>query len=827
MATPRTNNISPDLFVHRLATRETNTDALTGARVIEARSGQRKNRAGQINKVLTEILPGVLTRKNETAAAIRKLHEEAIALNFSETASEEENKQRVKLQMEIAAKLIPIYQAAIIDYDKAVASMRKLSLFANLSDDATQGLSETLADLGMAEATTPAKLIVELQMLRGETYDDLEMGKAWQTFHAATVASLAVWDCAKASKQKDQTSKPLLQDATGEDMQSPRSEYEERVLEAVSGYDACIDKLTLQSTEEKQMADGRPAKETLKFALYNALFLRRRIAEDEVFTYFQSIADAAGEEIDRLKQVVVDHESQLQLAQKASENADRARRLGIAAVEFADRSLDLYDQALSGNFEFPEEQLHEIEAGAAEFRTALGRTLMNSYDAEKDALNLLFQLSVDRYDKALIERTARALQDVNKTNYFHDSCYCELMGYDPPVDVPDSLVPQVLKAITGQYEDAGRRWHALVKEYETKGKGIEGNDAYVLVIRSFADRMQRMEELVQLDISMAESRRLENPGTAEEAYAWIKTTLEEMAAEADEDSDVDVESDIDYESEDENAKTDAQSLSDTEPEVLDEETTPSAHDLATAKAIATAKNALSDAKKDLDLWKEQSEKHRRFARDAKKEGTSPHTVEYEMENAANNELKLHETKTQLSKKLDSALKRMGPDHPQFDDYSTKAGEFATQATQHEKNHKDFLEEGKSSRIAMAKALPPTHTLFHYLCRENQIDRVTKSVTRKERDATDGNGNPLISARTGAQMKDYLDEYEIELKGGKKLAAHVHYPSINAPREKLDACHLKTWKDRGKKSDVHRGNIDVATVQKLDELVEQSARSSAV
>jgi hypothetical protein len=716
-------------------------------------------------------------------------------------------------------------------------------------------MMDALYELGLEEPTA-MQLASRLQATRAATYDELEMTRGWSACYQATMDYMAT---AKSGDKVSDAYKVLYRDndlqlpsshrspARNKEMQTATSTitrlypiYKAKIAAAVANYDACVGQLAAQSSVGRKLPDTQSVKELLTQALVNLLNLKKKAAENEQIQPFRNMHTAAVDAYSRLRQdwtnpLKTDQEK-LSLLNETLQLGATAKELGIAAIDYADKTIDTYDRALAGNLDFTDETRAGFLAGKKKLQDETSKVLSNTFDMRRMELDLFLMPTMHLYDQRLIENHTQAQVAESKMKTIHDFCSDNIAASEPNVGVPDDLLHKVLTTLPAKYEDAAHQLHYLAGQFEKKGQGIENNNTVVEYMKAFANSMQRMQELLDSQLGKVESSDKAGQGTTAEVQKWIQTTLE-TCLPSQYDSKAEIE-DLAEEMEElalQHADPVAQGTSATAAAkatpAVNKGPTPSQQDPVKKlnSLIAAAENTKTDekTKQELAFWAAESTKHSGNARKGAQEGASPHTVEEDMKLAASNEPHLATKKTQIAKKFQKALARMDDNHEKYQEYKTKVTDLTEQALQHNMNHDALLDEGKTLRIEMSKTLAPTHSLFHYLCDENQIRSVSQPAPRKELDWLDKDGNPRINLRTNEPFKDYMDEYVIELEGGKKFVAHFHYKSMDAAMTDISACHFKTWEQKGKGSqferkeakegrdaELHRGKTNLETLNRL-------------
>lgn len=835
---------------------------------------QHLKKATNLNKVNTLLKPALsnfMAARQVSAEKANALTNQCMKVVNSKNPSDTE---RVKLEntRAIAEEMMAVRANAIAAYDDAISRIKNISITVTLRGNAVKGgVDGMLANLGLSEPKT-MDLIGKLREIRAEAYDDFQYAQAWHAYvdavldqrdanTAADRVQLVQWaqDADPATLTEDE--KKVQENVLAEAESTLREQlpiYQEKNNGAISKHDLCVDLLANLPIDGVTLPDSESAKNMLAQSLDSVLELRSNVFNDMEATFeacktklnqafanalTQSSTQEMGEdevssqemeeeEVASLGTGVDEASSLAQLAELGME----AKQVGTEALAYAGRNIDLYDQALSGIIDLTSENIDDLLAEKKQLQADKTKLSMGVFDMQRMELLLLVQVLDTEYDPGLMERYEQAQNALSQTKTLHQYCTNTMIDGDGE-RVPEHLLHEVLKNLPADYEDAVCQIEHLADQFDKKGKGVPNNDRVVELMTLLADSSKAMAKLAESQLGQLVSADNAEQGSATEAKTWVDDTLklkfphlyqtdEPVDELTDELAELEV---VETAAVVQNASTAVRK----QAKVVEFKAATSSQKgpgKELKNAIASAENALNseEIRQDMVRLAKESDKYRHYAEHREKEGASPCTVEDTMKLAARAELALADRYTTIAKRFQRALNKMATSHPKREDFTKQISTLTVEADKHKAKHEQFLRDGETMRIRMSKNLPPTHSLFNYLYDKGQVQSV-KRHKRVELNSLDKNGKARINPRTNEEIKDYIDEYGINLTGGKKIAAHFHYKSMDADDTDIVACHFKLWAQRkqglqyvmkqakeGKDIELHRAKTNRETLVKLQQ-----------
>jgi hypothetical protein len=746
----------------------------------------------------------------------------------------------LKLRAQIGKKLVAEYKEAIAIHDQAIESAKSINGTVKLSGKAAQGSEAMLQQFGLTDANA-VTLVGKLRERRAFLYDQQTLMQCWAALCTAGLAQIHSCATDDTLDKLDEALKLEPSQRSSEQNELVKNEAatraealaagKDKIREAIEEFEACVDALGSMELRNVQLPDEKTDVEVLMNAYLNLLELRKYEVDEEVLPSFDQAYCAATEANCTARQQDAGTKQEGEHLDAALKLVDGCVQQGMATIDHLDELIRLAGQALGSGLGIPPEDEDDIKRDRNELAEAASGIFRKIYALQNEALSLSSKPTLHLYNRKLRDDLELIQSVLARASCIHDACAAGLKGEKSDDAVPERLLHEVLKTLPEQYEDGVRQLTYLASKFEKNGKGIPGNKALVACLKALADGTAKMMELAESQLAAVEASDKANQGTPAEAAEWLGTTLPaqtghqsggglEFAAAVDDETVVD---DL-FDSDD--ASDTGASAEAVAPEKAKE------HKLRD-KAIKAAEKAETDAStlSALAQWKTDSDTHSGNAREGAKEGAGLRYVEGEMKLAVGSELKLAAKKTQMAKKFERALQRMEADDPRREPFRERCDVLLADAAQHETKGRALLQEGERLAIELSKEHAPTHSLFHFHCDKGQIESVALGQQRMELDVLDKEGKARRNPRTNEPLKDYIDEYAITLKGGKRYVAHFHYRDREADRKDFTACHFKTWKQRrkgmqyvmkearaGRTVELHRARTNLETLVRLQEFI---------
>jgi hypothetical protein len=774
----------------------------------------------------------------------------------------EKDRSHYNMRLNVGKKLVTAYDGALAAYDAAIAEMKEINPTVALTGATgnTTGLVHKLSQLGLQGADRKAgKVLNKLIDLRSETYDNKVCTEAWNDFSEALLKTFDANDKAaevnvkraeRASKESEETE---IEKRSADVAEQVMVRTQQKLLkQSQDKYESCLERLVIGPVA---MPNGEVAKLFFTNAIGNLFPVRRNIILDREGPEFLIAGLDFRTAYDTFNQDLKD--GKLEAAEEKSKSlasvltkADKAAKRGLEAVEYIDKTIDFYGKAMTTESFFNDVGMKEMSKEKNELQDESTSILERVFVRRRTALALAVQHANPQYEPGLVESFNLLHGTEVELSALHNACYETIKRAaqkdaapdakdEEKLKVPDHLLYLVLKDLAAMYEDLELQCQCVLKEFEEKGDAVENNKTVVEHIKGYGDTIAKMRTLIDSELGRVdESEMSEKPkgkswaDLAQEAVTWINGTLRTLFP-------------ANYAADDEVNEL----AEETEELIIDEPAklvsvphtasekkgpTPAMHDPVKdlIKAAAAAEQSVTESADALEILETASQKYSYYAKTGAQAGCSPYTIEKYMGLAATQETKLANKKMQIAKKFQKALGLMATDDTRREAYVSKLDELTAEAKQHKNNRGTLLEEGRSLRTEMSKALAPTHSLFHYLCDQKQVSRVKRTEWRKPLTVMNEKGAPRRNPRTNEPILSYLDEYEIILKGKgtKKFVVHCHYQSKDADEKNMDACHFKTWDQRKlggeyvrreakerRDVEVHRGRTNLDTLDKLKKL----------
>jgi hypothetical protein len=832
---------------HIVARRNERQNAIS---VFNVQSGQAHQQQKKITKpdkvakVLKEAVDIVHRAQNALAAFANPLRATCPTTSLTGLGQDTETLNK---RIEIGTRLVAGYKTAIDSYDKAIGKIKTIGGTVELKGSAARGSENALRAMEL-EAPRSIAVAGKLREKRAVLYDQMELIQGWT---ACRKGALAQGEMAAAQAGLVKLEKALQLDpaqrspddrALVENQEAVRKSqstiFKSKRDEAILEFDAAIGHLADSPIVTKRLPDKITGRELLRTAYFNLLSLRKTETAREVLPSFDAAFQAALKAYGAIAEADSGTEPQAGQQQgvdleEAPEKIKACVEQGTAVIDYLDELIQTADQALALQPPYKDDRKAVIEQNRATFREKRADVTMKIDVARYGFLQQMAKPMLHLYDGKLVEDFERVCLVMMGLKSIHHACSINLKTGQPNAGLPDHLLHEVLKTVPEQYEDGARQLAYLARKFEKKGKGVSNNDALVKCLKDLAQGAAKMMELAEFQLGLVETSDKANQGTEADAREWIRKTLEELE-KLEKAGKKDVAEEV-------AAEFDELDLEPGEEEV-EESAAPEPEQQKAArqldKAIAAAEKAGANGKtlQLLQQWDADSRRHCGNARDGQKEGAGLRYVEDEMKLAANEESKLAAKKNQIATKFEKALAQMDDGHPKYADFKRRVAELKAQAEGHERNGKAFLEEGERLAIQVSKEHAPTHSLFHFHCDKGQVEKVSLAAGLELDVLRDG--KPRLNPRTNEPLKDYIDEYAITLKGGKKYVAHFHYRDKNADKKDFTACHFKTWAQRrqgfqyvlrearaGRTVELHRGRTNLETLNQLRRIMDQKTSTS--
>lgn len=768
------------------------------------------------------------------------------------THIEEAERAYYEKQLVPGQQAVAIYQRVVEQYDQALSKVNLISPAVKIERKAASGIKGQLEKLGL-ENPTAGTLLRKLQDMRSAAYDTMVRARAWNDYAEAKLMTI---DGNEITRKMEELRKEQLDQAsptsnasgdqktyTNVAMQLQRRKHfqksvdaEKKLESSIKGFDAVPYKTALPDGQDVTafISDVVGMLVNVKKANIENYMVPTSTIASMSFVQAQNQLDNAW-----MSGVLKTSKDKSDRIASVLDTAKTARKQALAVFDYIDKTIDVYDKALTMPSKFHEAGLKKLSNDGQGYRDKAAtylRQVFNFHDAE---LGLYLRVKADVHGKELRASLEDFRLTQRKLAILHTACCDTLAGRAPTEKVqivPDRLLHKVLTELAAKYEDTEIQVRFLLKQLEEKGKGTPHNEQVLASMRELADSLPKMRALIDSQLGRIESSGKTGKGTVEEAQAWIKETLRKHYPQdyAGTDTVEDITETMEEFNVDEPAAPGASTHAPAQPKApVKKGPTPPQLDPAKEldKAIAAADNANADSKtvEELKLLEAQSKKYSNNARAAAQSDASPKTIEEYMELAAEQESKLVAKKTKILKKFEKALGKMNTAHKKYEEYADAVNYLTDEVARHRENREAFLQEGKTLRIRVSKELDPTHSLFHFLCDNGEVRRVTLKE-REEIDSVDEHGKSRRDPRTTALIKDFIDEYEIHLHGGKKFVAHFHYKNRDADVKDFTACHFKTWEQRhrgkqyeireekeGRDTAVHRGRTNLDSLNRLQHL----------
>jgi hypothetical protein len=772
----------------------------------------------------------------------------------------EKDRVHYNTRLDVGKKLVTAYDGALAAYDAAIAEMKHINPTVALTGAKgnTTGLAPKLVQLGLlGEDRKAGKLLNKLIDLRSQTYDSKVCAEAWNDY---SEAMLKTFDANKTSDELQKMRSARAASQSPESAEQKRSAdvadavkvriFQKLIKQSQEKYESCLERLVMGPAS---MPDGELGKVFFTNAIGNLLPVRKSLLDDrerpEVINAGSEFKKAYDTHNQALKDGDLDtDEKKFESLKSVLAKADKAAKRGLEAVEYIGKSIDFYGEAVTKESSFNAFGIKEMSKEKKELQDESTDFLERVFIIRRTALELAVQHA--QYDPELVESFDRLHGTEIQLSALHNAC-CETIKWaaqkgtapdtkdEANLKVPDRLLYVVLKDLAAMYEDLEHQCQYVLKEFEEKGDAVENNETVVAHIKGYGDTIAKMRTLIDSELGRVDESGMSEKekgkswaDLAQEAVTWVNGTLRTLFPD-----DYAADEAVDELAEETEALVIEKPEEPTPAQVAVPEKkgpTPVTKDPVKDlnKAVAAAGKSVIESADELNNLETASKKYRTYAKEGELAGYSPHTVEKYMGLAATQETKLANKKIQIAKKFQKALGLMAADDLRRGEYSSKVSTLTEQANQHKKDSETLLAEGRSLRTEMSKKLPPTHLLFHYLCEQKQVSHVKQTVRRKQLTVMNKAGQVRRDPRTNEPLLDYLDEYEIALKGKgqKKFVVHFHYETKEAKKEDMTACHFKTWEQRemggqyvraeakeGRDVEVHRGRTNVDTLHRLSEL----------